>query len=306
MTEITLDDIAAGLRSDREGFGANLPATQVVLRGGRGRRDLPSGIQLQLQDTVIARDLVTYVTRQPGVMVHLVLEGRVEGMLGQEALSIGPQDGQGAELHLSALGVPMAFRRKVRAGQVVRKLALLVSWEWLAARGFAQPLILNGQPHRQAVRPALAEDILAVRALLACPPQDLQGRALLEAERLAHSLLVQGLAGGRDAVARLSPVEEARLARVERMAQAAGPLPALGALAEEGGVSVSTLRRLFRRRYGLTVHDRLRQIRLEAAAQALRQGHSVAQAAGRAGYASPTAFATAFRRQFGQSPSDYR
>ena len=71
--------------------------------------------------------------------------------------------------------------------------------------------------------------------------------------------------------------------------------------------SESTVLRAFRKELGLAPLAYLRRRRLEAALQLLESGrYTVTEIATRVGYASPSAFAAAFRERFGTSPSDAR
>ena len=78
-------------------------------------------------------------------------------------------------------------------------------------------------------------------------------------------------------------------------------------IAREVGVSTSSLQRLFKQAYGVTVIEFIRSQRLLKARDALeRDGITVAQAAYLAGFSSPANFATAFKRAFGTSPSQLK
>jgi AraC-like DNA-binding protein len=106
----------------------------------------------------------------------------------------------------------------------------------------------------------------------------------------------------------LKPFDLRRLKLVESFLDGLdGDLPSLEEIARQGGVSVSTLRRLFMAAHGMTVFDYVRRRGLERARFALeRQGASVSEAAYIAGYASPANFATAFKRAFGVTPTEIR
>src|SRR5262245_32825920 len=65
--------------------------------------------------------------------------------------------------------------------------------------------------------------------------------------------------------------------------------------------------RIFRALLGEGVHEYVRRLRLESAAQVLRStGRNVVEVALGAGYGSHEAFSRAFRQRFGVSPSEYR
>jgi AraC-like DNA-binding protein len=76
-------------------------------------------------------------------------------------------------------------------------------------------------------------------------------------------------------------------------------------LAQQVGVSYSTLCRGFRAVFGLTPFAYLTQQRMKQAEQLLRQPDcTVTEVATRLGYTNPAQFAAAFKRQLGISPSD--
>jgi AraC family transcriptional regulator len=81
----------------------------------------------------------------------------------------------------------------------------------------------------------------------------------------------------------------------------------LAALAADAGVSRFHFCRAFKESTGLSPHAWLRQYRLEQAMNMLRDTDaSVASVAAALGYASQTAFAAAFRKLTGETPSDWR
>jgi AraC-like DNA-binding protein len=83
--------------------------------------------------------------------------------------------------------------------------------------------------------------------------------------------------------------------------------PTLHGLARLVGTNELKLKRGFRAVFGTTVFGYLRQRRLEQARQLLLEHRvSVVEAATRVGYACPSRFAAAFRRQFKTSPSSLR
>jgi AraC-like DNA-binding protein len=71
------------------------------------------------------------------------------------------------------------------------------------------------------------------------------------------------------------------------------------------GVDTKTIHRLFVRETGMSFSQWRQQARLLAALEQLAAGARIVDIALELGYASPTAFATMFRRQFGVPPSAY-
>ena len=81
----------------------------------------------------------------------------------------------------------------------------------------------------------------------------------------------------------------------------------LAALASDSGLSRFHFCRAFKESTGLSPHNWLRRYRLEQAMTMLRDpNNSVADVAAALGYASQTAFAAAFRKLNGETPSDWR
>jgi len=95
------------------------------------------------------------------------------------------------------------------------------------------------------------------------------------------------------------------LAHIDRNPEGAADLASLAAVA---GVSPCHFHRQFAATLGLPLHRYVQLGRLKRAAQQLayRDWQSVTEVALDAGYDSPDAFARAFRRRFGQSPSSFR
>ncbi|WP_029584622.1 AraC family transcriptional regulator [Bradyrhizobium sp. URHD0069] len=97
------------------------------------------------------------------------------------------------------------------------------------------------------------------------------------------------------------------LRAIERLRSDSDADVSLAALASDAGLSRFHFCRAFKESTGLSPHAWLRQYRLEQAMQMLRDTDaSVVSVAAALGYASQTAFAAAFRRLTGETPSDWR
>jgi AraC family transcriptional regulator len=100
---------------------------------------------------------------------------------------------------------------------------------------------------------------------------------------------------------------KALLRAVERLRSDSDADVSLTALASEAGLSRFHFCRAFKESTGLSPHAWLRQYRLEQAMNMLRDtDESIVLVAAELGYASQTAFAAAFRRLTGETPSDWR
>jgi AraC-like DNA-binding protein len=159
---------------------------------------------------------------------------------------------------------------------------------------------LPSQPEVLEVAPLLRElilHILKTRMLHpARPEQDRLARLLIDLLTQARRIdLVLPLPGDRRA-----------RALAERLQEAPADPASLADLARGAGASLRTLQRLFPAETGLTLEAWRQKARLIWSITRLSGGASVSAAAFDAGYDSPSAFITAFKRQFGVTPGRYR
>jgi AraC family transcriptional regulator len=97
------------------------------------------------------------------------------------------------------------------------------------------------------------------------------------------------------------------LRAIERLRSDSDTDVSLAALASDAGLSRFHFCRAFKESTGLSPHAWLRQYRLEQAMTMLRDPNaSIVSIAAALGYASQAAFAAAFRRLTGETPSDWR
>jgi AraC family transcriptional regulator len=103
----------------------------------------------------------------------------------------------------------------------------------------------------------------------------------------------------------LSPMKLRRA--FQRLRSNSGADVSLAALASDAGLSRFHFCRAFKESTGLSPHAWLRQHRLEQAMKTLRDtDESIVSVAAELGYTSQSAFAAAFRRLTGETPSDWR
>ncbi|WP_213291146.1 AraC family transcriptional regulator [Bradyrhizobium sp. sGM-13] len=147
-----------------------------------------------------------------------------------------------------------------------------------------------------------AADVLegsaALDALFRQQLTDLLATRLLAAHA-GSPVAIQPVIGG------LSPTALRRA--IERLRSDADADVSLAALAADAGLSRFHFCRAFKESTGLSPHAWLRQHRLEQAMNMLRDtDESVVSVAAALGYSSQTAFAAAFRKLTGETPSDWR
>jgi AraC-like DNA-binding protein len=150
------------------------------------------------------------------------------------------------------------------------------------------------------VSPLLRELILYILKLRMLHPDK------PEQDRLAR-LLIDLLVQARPIDLALPlPADRRALAFADQVQAAPGDAAPLSDLARRAGASLRTLQRVFPAQTGLTLEAWRQKARLIAAAAALSTGAPVAVTALDCGYESPSAFITAFKRQFGVTPGRYR
>jgi AraC family transcriptional regulator len=151
--------------------------------------------------------------------------------------------------------------------------------------------------------------------LLMSASDSLEGNATLDAlfrhqlTDLLATRLLAAHAGApttfQPAMGGLSPVTLRRA--IERLRSDSDADVSLAALASDAGLSRFHFCRAFKESAGLSPHAWLRQYRLDQAMNMLRDTDaSIASVAATLGYASQTAFAAAFRKLTGETPSDWR
>ena len=290
----------------------------IALKGEFQLVRLRRGLVVHSSDAVDLHDMTTVVEQRPGLTIHLFLSGCIEATIGGKSLHLGRIPGSPVRGVVTARAQPDEFQRHARKGDHIRKVNVTLSTDWLHEGAF------GSSEDSQAVR-RFAESHLArfewtaspglvslAEQMLHPPPYSASMRNLyLESRALdivaeAFSALTQNSAAERHAT--LRPFDLRRLRILEEYLDAhLCDLPPLQEIARTGGVSVSTLRRLFHAAHGTGVFEYVRRRGLERARFALeREGSSVSEAAYIAGYTSPANFATAFKRQFGVKPTEVR
>lgn len=253
---------------------------------------------------------------QAGAGLHLLLllHGQVHvsyggsrHRLGRSAAAESGACEAAAELALVSLQRPEAFaRHDEEDGAPECKLGLHLSPEWLDQADLRLPDKHLGvtRLHAAAHLRRLGQAVIAQAEALSRSTAEPRALSRLRLESQTLELLGEALQLGA-AGPRLAMVQRMRQAR-ELLDSGAADRWSLADIALELGLHENTLQRCFRQAHGCSVFEHLRQRRLARAHDLLQQGSSVAQAALEAGYDNPANFATAFKRQYGRSPSQLR
>lgn len=151
-----------------------------------------------------------------------------------------------------------------------------------------------------------------LQQILHCPYQGMVKRAYLESKAMELIALVldheKVIQQGESKQVSLKPEQLERIyyAREILLRDMSNP-PTLEVLAHQAGLNDYLLKQGFRQVFGTTVFEQLQMYRLEIGRQLLEeQDIKVSEVAKRIGYMSGSAFARAFRREFGVSPKTYQ
>jgi AraC-like DNA-binding protein len=129
------------------------------------------------------------------------------------------------------------------------------------------------------------------------------GRRAIRGKRLAAFVAAPLVVGDAEPSKADDPVERLRRSLGSRLRE---DLTAEN-LAELAGVSLRTLQRLFRERFGTSPMNWLMETRLREAARLIRDGDDpVTKIAYRVGFKDPSHFTRRFKARFGVSPNEYR
>lgn len=286
-----------------------------LLTGDMRVTELEPGMHLRLADIHDHFGLTTRAELPAGVKIALVVSGHARVTYGRQDAELGPG---GSSLGLvSIMPVADRFVRQGRVDGHERTITLSLTPHWLDQRGLGR-LLASG--HRGAPRLVhwTPSDTLfsTAHSLFSIAPTDrsdplyhmhLNGFALaLASEALKHAQA--GEQSRIDGPAAFRVRRDPRLARLMTLIDSGQARQATQAeLARRLGMSLSNLQRRFRDQCGEALGHYLRRHALGAARDALvRDRVGVELAAELAGYTSAPNFATAFRREFGMTPSDCR
>lgn len=163
----------------------------------------------------------------------------------------------------------------------------------------AAAVAMPAQCHVYAVSPLLRQLLEGAADLPALYDEDARAGKLMQ-------LLVAEIASMPMLSLHAPLPADARLARVCRVLFDAPSLAiGLDEVAADAGMSRRTFTQAFRADTGVSFAEWRQQVCLLAAIERLGQGQAVTRVAPDLGYASPSAFSAAFRRELGCSPSQY-
>lgn len=295
-------------------FDRPLPPKYPVLRGSMTSIKLPGGLLLHQTYAQDLLDADSSNLLEPGIKATFLLGGSTELSYGGKFHHLhGAPQHQGANQGvIVALAETASFQRRWCCNRTEIKVCLTLTPEWITqladehSRSW-QGLCRFSQQHlaQQTWQPSRHASQLAQR--LFQQPHDDSLIKRLEQEAICNEIALEVI----NTLTDLPDTTHRHKAHIgKRMQQLLDFLDSgeadglsLNEIARHLASNPVDLQRYFKEWRGITIMAYLRQRHLNAARQALQQGSSVEQAAQLAGYGNAGSFATAFRRQFGLSPS---
>lgn len=159
----------------------------------------------------------------------------------------------------------------------------------LASRSEPLCAVLHVTPlRRELIIEAVNVGQLRIRGRYECAFRDLLTRQLQRASPMPTFVTL--------------PREERALAVAQAILRNPAESKPMAELCSEAGVSVRTIKRVFRRDIGTSFESWRRQVRLTKAVELLVSGCSIKEVAYKVGYCQSSAFVEMFRRTFGTTP----
>lgn len=310
-----LEDFGTALPRDMSELGRHRP----MMSGRMSNDSLQSFLNIHTTDTVGMQDAKVKFEVGAAVTVAILLRGRVRGAFNDVPFDLDARDHPVG--FMWSLSYPATLHRELQKGDDVKKVMISARYDWVASRlikDFANHAAIGSfinsgisvrqwQPSRRAL--ALTDQLLY-------PPTDDPLFRDLYAESRGLEIFAEalgtlrqnapdtvGLSASPDVLDQHLKAQEIRNYIADHILDDM----TLTELSEQVGISVTSMQRIFKNAYGMTVKDFIRESRLVAARDAMeKDGLTIGQAAWIAGYKSPANFATAFKRVFGLSPSEAR
>lgn len=289
-----------------------IESEQPILRGRLGFLKGHSGLMVHATDTEQLGDLEMEFRALPGLTISIMLEGRLEIGIGRQNFTLCDRPQTSGRLWM--LTKPTKLMRRADKGQRIRKVHITVSQDWLntlfrETGDYSNDFREFTQQHAATAYWQPSKKILGLADQILNPPKQSPMMEKLYLEARAIEIISEACAQFSpmpdDAVPVLSATQQTRARKITDYIDdhLMEEIP-LQKIAQDLGMSVASLQRVFKAAYDRTVNDMIRERRLTAAREAMeKDGLSIGQAAYLAGYNDPANFSKAFKRQFGISPS---
>lgn len=312
---IRLRDLQTSKEMDLTLPDIELSPDDVLLRGRFFSKTLRDGLSIHCSDSTEEKAFTSCAHQEAGLSCIFFLQGNVDLKVGSKTFSFDAHRyGKIEAAGLIRRGTE-PFQRATRQPQAIKHLVVTASQQWLQDSGFEEGFeqelseqlshanMALGQWQADKRLTSLVQDVMAPNAI---PPAllnlHLESRSIEIISETLSNLLNEAK---QSKAQQLSSHDKIRLQRAcDFILDDPSQLLSVDGVAKQAGISISGLQRLFKRVYGCSVFDYIRQVRLNKAMSLLKTGEfSVDQVSYYVGYNRPANFSTAFKRHFGVTPS---
>lgn len=296
-------------------YHLNLANEQPIMSGLFSFSDLASGISVHCNDVIEMQNMSSSIELPPCLSFNIVFKGKIHFNLGKQAYFIGGEDAPEVECSAIILNKPDIMTRHMKQDEHVKKVNVFIKQEWLKKRckNKQDIAILNKIFTKDlAVYKWQASDNIIKLSKLILQEKVKTGFATeLLIEQVALQILAEcfDILSNQDTVKLTETNPNNKIMKsdltIKKQIDLLITKPiSLEGIAKSMGLSISTLQRRFKKDYGTTVVDYIRQTRLENARVAIAiKGLSIGEAAYLAGYNHSSNFITAFKKRFNITPA---
>ncbi len=297
-------------------YSASNRSIDTLLDGNFKFHHYNGGLSTHVSHVKELQDDSNFVELPAAISFNILFEGSIQISLANEAYQLGPASEESIECSAIIAPQPEVLTRHIKKGMHVRKLNLFVERTWLEARcknisdhSLIMKLFQRGTTFLSWK--ASKEMIFLANQLMQVKPSATVTDEI-QHELLTMKLLLQCMYDLEPRIVKKNPISQMEkwqdLNAKQQLKQQVDNLLhnnyTLQEIATTLNMSVSTLQRHFKKRYGLTVNTYLSQRKLEKARKSLiLDDISIGEAAYLAGYAYPSNFITAFKRKFSITPT---
>jgi len=289
----------------------------ALFRGYFWHRELRRGLIIHASDVFEEAGFTALSSQDEGLSCIFFLDGDVDVEIGERGFHF-QGNGRLREGLLLPSVRPESFKRRSPGRQRIRHLVISVTPEWLDRDGLAAvddrgtinsalKAHLEARSWQTGRRLSyLVERILRLGGSTSGLDQLLVESSAVEVVADALTSATGGDTASSGKPLDLSPRDRMRMKRAhDFILENLSTWPSVETIAREAGMSPSSLQRLFKSAYNISVMEQIRRAKLEFARDALASGDcTIQEAAFLAGYTGAANFATAFKRHFGELPSD--
>ena len=272
---------------------------------------LRTGLIVHTVDVHNLQNMVTQATLVPSLKLAIVVDGQADISFDQQRFVLGNSStAQRNTASLISLTRPTRFERRGVALANEKTVSISFSRDWLLASwpNAPQQLLDFIEQHLSSHLWQPSKKALAIAQQIVATPSIDSGLHQLFLESRCIELISEALLS---LLKQTQPYTTASTCIDQRLLQAKALLenPELTHLvpeqiAQQVGMSTSSLQRHFRRSFNLSLTQYHRQQRLRRALHALQKNQiSISQAAELAGYSTTGNFSTAVKKEFGVTPT---